>query len=228
MSLIPFPNVPDVLGVPQIPRLPNQVPEQPHKNLTLSNSVVLREFDTQYNWGVFAQDGTTLGDPANFSEPNPAGALVSFNSFVFSKEYRTADFPVEGGRFASYNKVEMPANPIVVLAYGGSPNDRYEFLNQIQMAADGLDGYDIVTPEITYLNYSIDRYDYPRQNDRGATLLVVRLFLKEIRTVTAKFTQINAPKSIDAKPTKSAGKVQAAPPKQSVINSVANSVSKVN
>ena len=88
-----------------------------------------------------------------------------------------------------------------------------------------------MTPEVTYKNYSIERYDYQRRNSRGATLLIVEIALKEIRQVSAQYAQSNrgqigTPKSVAATPPIDGGKVQAQPARASVLKSLVNGISK--
>jgi len=79
-----------------------------------------------------------------------------------------------------------------------------------------VDFYSVVTPEITYINYSIEYYNYQRRNDRGATLLVIELGLKEIREVSAKVTSKQA-QSVSASAPEDNGKVQAQSPDRSTL-----------
>lgn len=216
MSLIPYPNVPNAAGVPDVPRLPdaNVAPDN-----VLLQSADLRSLQIQRNWGIYDANGNALGNPNLFTEfqsnlYDTAGVStsVSTNSLEFSKKMRISEFPVEQGTFANYNKVELPANPIVTLIYGGSESDRSEFLRQIEVATDVTDLYSVVTPEVTYINFSVESYDYERRNERGANLLIVRISLKQIRQVSAQFTsstgQIRNPKSENAATEVDNGKVQ--------------------
>ena len=68
-----------------------------------------------------------MGDPAKFTglignalDAAGLGSTLSTNSVDFSKDTKVSDFPVEQGSFASYNKVETPASPIVTLCLTGS------------------------------------------------------------------------------------------------------------
>jgi hypothetical protein len=63
--------------------------------------------------------------------------VVSTFSFDFVKETRISNFLVEGGHYASYNKVETPANPVVTLILEGSEDDRTHFLTAIDAASGG-------------------------------------------------------------------------------------------
>lgn len=231
MPLIPYPNVPQVAGVPAIPRRPGvNIPGQ--VSLSVLQGVLLRMFQVDRKWGIFDQEGNPLGDPSAFTgilndvlETIGIAGTLSTVSVDYAKETRVSDFPLERGSFAAYNKVELPASPIVPLCWTGNENTRKEFLNQLDAACKSTDLYNVVTPEKTYLNYSIERYDYHRGATSGTTMLTVWLYLKEIRQVSATFsvsTQISAPRDPAATPTADAGKVQPKAPDASTLQTILN------
>jgi hypothetical protein len=153
--------------------------------------------------------------------------LLSTGSVDYAKETRVSDFPLERGGFAAYNKVELPATPIVTLRYTGNENNRKEFLAQIEAACKSTELYNVVTPEVTYLNYSIERFDYERRAARGTTLLEVWIYLKEIRQVSAAFTEssrIVDPVDLGATPTVDNGKVQPRTPGASTLQTIVNKI----
>ncbi len=131
-------------------------------------------------WGILNSEGISFtGFGASL-----IGAVQSMYSLNYNKQMAVADFPVEQGGFASYNKVEMPANPIIVLNFMGNVSDREQFINAIDVATKSTDLYTIITPEITYVNYTIEKYNYSRSAARGKTLISIQLYLKEIRQVS--------------------------------------------
>lgn len=238
MPFIPFPNVPDVPGVPALPRLPSAAGAGFGSVSALAQALVLRMFQVEAKWGIFDASGRSLGDPSlfgafanNLLETVGIGVSVSTNTFEFSKEMRISDFPVERGTFANYNKVGLPATPIVTLVYGGNEDDRKEFLQQIADACDSTDFYSVVTPEVTYVNYSVQSYDYERRHDKGATLLIVRITLKQIREVSAQYTQapteIKNPVSANAAAIVDAGKVQAKTPDVSTLKAFSLQIQRI-
>ncbi len=233
MPLSPFPDVPKLPGVPALPRSPN-FPPAARAGLGLLQGMLLRIFQVQTRWGIFDSKGKPLGDPAKFTgfiggalEAAGLGSTLSTGAVDYSKETRVSDFPLERGGFASYNKVEMPASPVVTLCLTGSENNRRTFLESIDTACKSTDLYSVVTPEVTYINYSVERYNYQRRSNKGATLLIVEITLKEIRQVSAAFTisdrgSIDKPKDAGATPQADNGKVQAQTPKASTLKSLAN------
>lgn len=228
MPRIPFPNVPNAPGVPQIPRSPNYPPTIT-AGLALIQGALWRVLQVSTQWGIYDSKGKALGDPAKFSgiignaiEAAGLGSTLSTNSVDYSKETRVSDFPIEAGSFATYNKVETPANPIVTLSLNGNEGDRRTFLAAIDAAVKSTDLYSVKTPTVTYANYSIERYNYSRRADRGLTLLVVEITLKEIRQVSAAFSQsaatpIKSPQNAGSTPAANNGKVQPQAPRTSIL-----------
>jgi hypothetical protein len=233
MPLIPFPNVADVLGVPPLPRSP-RFPPVVQAAVSLIQAVIYRAFQVGNQWGIYDSKGKPLGDPSKFTgllggaiETLGLGATYSTDSIDYSKETRVSDFPLERGGFAQYNKVEMPANPTVTLCLSANEAARRSFLEAIDKATLSTELYSVVTPEVTYINYSVERYNYQRRSDKGATLLLVEISLKEVRQVSAAFsvsagaTKVVAPKNAAATPQVDNGRVQAKTPKPSVLKSIA-------
>jgi len=232
MSLIPFPNVPKVPGVPALPRSPN-FPPLARVALGALQGALWRVFQVQTRWGIYDKNGNPIADPRRFQDligellNSLGGTTVSTGSLDYSKETRVSDFPIERGSFASYNKVETPANPLVTMSMSGNEADRKKFLDAIDAACKSTDLYSVVTPEVTYIDYSIERYNYQRRNNRGANMLVVEISLKEIRQVSAQYTvsnkgNIDSPKQPSATPQVDTGKVQAQTPRTSTLKSIAN------
>lgn len=232
MPTIQFPNVPNVPGVPQIPRSVNFTPS-PNFAVGLLEGVIWRSLQIERQWGIWDADGKSLGDPSIITgiggdvlEALGIGSTLSTDSVDYSKEMRTSDFPVERGGFASYNKVELPAEPTVILALSGYEGQRTTFLNAIDAATKSTATYNVVTPEVVYVGYTLGRYNYHRRSSQGVTLLLVEISLKEVRNVSAAYsqvtTQIESPKDAGATPQVDNGKVQARAADQSVITKAAN------
>lgn len=230
MPTIPFPDVPPYAGVPALVRSAD-IPPVITIGLGLTQALLLNALQSASQWGIFDDDGNQIGVTAASQSilqqiTGITGPTLSTNAFEFTKETRISDFPVEEGGFASYNKVEMPANPIVTLALAGSETDRATFLNAIDAACKSTNLYSVVTPEVTYANYSLERYNYTRRAEHGATLLIVEISLKEIRQVSAAYstvqTPINQPQNSAATPQTNSGNVQPATPNPSVLKQIAN------
>jgi len=215
MPLIPFPNIPAVGGVPLIPR---SLSVSPVVRLALGvlQGILWRSFQIDLRWGIFDKNGKALVNPASFLSAIGIGQELSTKSVEYSKDTRISDFPIERGGFAAYNKVELPAEARVTLCLSGSESDRQALLNVIDAAVKSTDFYSVVTPEVSYKNYSIEYYNYQRKNDRGANLLMIELGLREVREVSAKTTTKTA-QSVSASTPEDNGKVQPQQPDKSTL-----------
>lgn len=241
MPLIPFPDVPDSPGVPPIPRSPLN-PPLPDIVVSGIQGAIWRAFQVEQKWGIWTQDGKLLADPSLVpgflgAAIQSVGGLLPFNAIGsatlstgtldYSKEMKVSDFPVERGGFASYNKVEMPANPLMVLFFSGTETERQAFINTIDAATKSTDLFNIVTPEVVYLSYTLERYSYRRANNQGAYMYIVEIPLREIREVSSTYSVSNRgnvqdPKSSSAEPPVDNGKTQASSPKQSTLKGLLN------
>ncbi len=247
MPTIQFPNVPDSAGVPNIQRS-DLFP--PAANIIVSGiqGALWRAFQVEQKWGIWLlKDGnpdTLLADPSLF--PGLLGvavqsvggllpgnligsATLSTGSLDYSKEMKISDFPIERGGFASYNKVEMPANPMMVLYFSGTETERKKFIDTIDAATKSLELFAIVTPEVNYIGYSMERYAYRRANNQGAYMYIIEVLLKEVREVTSIYSVANKgnvkkPKTSSAEPTVDNGKTQAGAPRTSVFRSVVDKI----
>ena len=137
-------------------------------------------------WGIFDDSGNPVVEPD------------SILGFEYRVDFRVSDYPVEDGGFGSYDKVSLPYGVKIAMTKGGSDSDRSDFLNAVQAALVSLNLYTVVTPEISYANANIVHYDYARQSRAGATLLLVDVWLEEIRvTGTAQTSNTAAPSGAD-------------------------------
>jgi hypothetical protein len=229
MPNIPYPNVPAYPGVPPLVR-GNIIPSTIAISLGAITTLLASAVQTGGQWGIFETlSGAELGliSSQSIIQSLSNGPFLSTNSLEFMRETRISDFPIERGSFASYNKVQLPANPVVTLALSGQASDRTYFLRSLDAACIGTTLYDVVTPEFVYSGYSIERYNLIRRAERGATMLWVEVSLKEIRQVSAAYstvqTPINQPQNPNAVPQSNSGLVQPqTPPPQSTLKSLMN------
>lgn len=147
-------------------------------------SLLLRALGTQQpQWGIFLNN-------------KPVITPDSVRTFDYKKEYRLADYPMEQGAFQTYNKVTTPYDVRISMTKGGSDLERQVFLGTAGIIAASLDLYDVVTPEVTYVNANIARFDYRRTSTNGVKLVTVDFYLTEIRvTVPAAFSNTAQPSS---------------------------------
>lgn len=222
MPNIPFPDVPSLPGVPSIPRSAS-APPAAAAVLGAIAGVLWRAFQVDTRWGIFDSRGRPLAGTTGFSFVESLGvtnATYSTSGLDFAKEMRVSDFPLELGQFASYNKVELPASPLVTLCMTGSEAQRTAFLAAIDKACKSTDLYTVATPEVKYAGYSLESYRYSRHASGGATLLMVEISLKEVRQVSAQLATVQQPKAPSAAPKVDAGKVQAPAPDVSTLKSL--------
>lgn len=220
MPLIQYPDVPAAQGVPSLPR--RQSSPIVTAALGVAQGALWRALRTADQWGVYDSNGRPLAGSSGIlgalKESVGLSAALSTGAVEVAKETRVSDFPIERGSFASYNKVELPANPTVVLRLSGSEAERSAFLAAIDAATKSTDLFSVVTPEVTYFEYAIESYRYSRSQSAGSQLLTVSITLREVRTVTAQYTQSGRQGQIgadtkrpDAAPQVDSGKVQTAP-----------------
>ena len=161
------------------------------------------------------------------------GTAVDFDVFLgmeFSGANAVAHEPIEQGGFASYNKQDTPKELTVELACTKMYFNQQPVLENIDKLAAGTQKLSLVTPSSEYKNLNIESYNYTRQNDNGAGMLVVELKLVEIREVETKkkTTASESPKSQNSKPVEKSknpsndskvktGRTQTKEPKRSIL-----------
>jgi hypothetical protein len=193
-----YPNVPMLPGVPQVlrsPLFPTGVPLG--IEITAISSAIAASINTAPKWGIFDSSHTQIVVP---------DSVVDFG---YHNEWHVADFQIQEGQFASYNKVATPFEISVRLSKGGTQQDRTAFLNSIQAIAGDLNLYSIVTPEITYTDCNITRWEVIRRGANGAYFLTdVDIYFKQIRFVTAQYSTVQNAQNFSALPTQNTGIVQ--------------------
>lgn len=171
-----FPDVPKVPGVPPVKRNPNapQIANEPK----LTQDAITVSAVGKSQWGIY-----TIGNAL-------ALACDTVLSIGFDAEYRIADYPLQDGTFESYDKVQMPFANRVVLAKGGTSEQRRAFIAKIEEMRADLNLYNVVTPERAYLNVNIMHVSIDRSREQGASMITAEILLREIRVnATASFTR---------------------------------------
>jgi len=228
---IQFPNVPSLPGVPNLLRNP-----------------AIAKADSLLSGGInvaFPMQADAPGLPADaaqeawgiYANGQPAIVPDTIVGTDFRAESRVSDYPIEEGAFGSYNKVQQPFDFMFTMSYAGNAKERKEFLNKLEaLLKDTATLYSAVTPERSWDNITIERYDYRRDARAGVQMLTVQVLAREVRVVkgdsytqpsgqdtgqATQQTQQNtgtqplAPentKSPDASDLKNQGNVQATPP----------------
>ena len=175
---LPFPNVPNLAGVPGIPRLPGGVVSV---GLTIASGAISallgQSAQKQSLWGVFDTNNKPVLSPD------------SILGFSYRKRMPVADFPVVDGGFADYNKVNTPFEIQVRLSKGSRSIDRANLLKQIKALLASVQLYKIVTPEQTFTNCNLEDFDMNRNGGEDAYFLKdTTLTFVEILQATAQYT----------------------------------------
>lgn len=179
-----FPDVPKVPGVPAVARSLVNPGTATEPQLTQDSITVAATAKNQ--WGVYSTAGALVLDPD------------SIEAIGYDAESRVADYPIENGKFESYDKVTLPFANRVIMTKGGTLTQRQAFIRDVENIRTNLELYSIVTPEWTYLGVNITRVSVDRSREQGGGILRVELQLQEIRqNATASFSQTRDPASAD-------------------------------
>lgn len=172
-----YPDIPNVPGVPSVPRGGLPPPAIPPFLTRDAPGLPFQSPRTQ--WGLF-KDG------------EPALTADTVTAFDYRQEWDDTIYPQEEGGFATYNKVASPYDIVLTLAQGGSIAQRTEFLEALATIAPDTELYDVVIPEKTFTGVNVIRYAFSRRPDRGLNIVVVDVFLQEIReSAEIEFTKTN-------------------------------------
>lgn len=158
--------VPDVPGVPPLFRSALA----PVITLLTGDTVVGFGSNLAPVWGIYKNG-------------QPVVRADTAASFMFKREWAVADYQIEQGGFESYDKVDLPFDARIQLVAGGSIENREAFLKSINLIAGNLELYDVVTPEEVYTSVNIQHYDFRRTSRNGVGLIVVDVWLLEIRII---------------------------------------------
>lgn len=160
----------DVLSPPGVPLLADSGPEV--------------QADIAQQWGLYDQSGL------------PAILADNVQSLEVALEAQISDFPVENGGFASYNKVVRPFDVRIAMTKGGSVEDRQAFAQQVQEAWQSLELFNVVTPEVVYLDVNVVGVRRLVESDRGVGLMMLDVSLRKVRqTGRLAFTSTAQPAS---------------------------------
>lgn len=185
MPNIPYPNVPQLPGVPALSRSNNA--QFVAAALTIVGEILpLGLFGTK--WGIVAQDGSTSLTPDSFVD------------FEYRNERKVPTYPIEDGSFQSYNKVALPFDcRVTVTCSGNGKMSKQAFLEAIQGLLNSLTLVDIVTPNATYESCNLVHVDYRREARQGATLIMAQLWFQEIRIAQQPVVPTAAPSGAKTK-----------------------------
>ncbi|MBN3867522.1 hypothetical protein [Gluconobacter kondonii] len=214
-----FPNVtmPSVWDIPVAAGVPALLGQSISAGVDASASTALAGVVENYitsqaakQWGIFDSTNTQL---------LTSGRVMGIE---YENSYMVSDAPLEGGAFASYNKVKVPYNARVIMVCDGSetgsdgllsaitkliPNlsgatgqhVRASFLSTLESICADTNLYSVVTPEFTATNANILGYRWRRESRSGVTMLMAEIMIRQIRnTGTAAYTNTAQPQGEQA------------------------------
>ena len=168
-------------SIPSLPSLPKTLPSAAsfvHSPVAVLNAVSL-----------------IASNLPKFNPPKPIYAILNAETFLplalpdswgeimprFA-EYQVADYPIEDGAFAAYNKVRRPVTVDLTLVKRGSDLARATWLEAIrqQIQASPLDRYNIITPQGIFTSLTIARSSFQTRQDRGSNMLYLELQFTEV------------------------------------------------
>jgi hypothetical protein len=206
-----FPNVPQSLGVPPVPRAPGiQIPAA-NFTLAVSDFAGLISLFAGPQWGLFTSDGMpAFSALAGLGLTGPLGGIIttvvssaaqlagiagqSIGSAEFRNDNRISTAPQEEGAFLSYNKVSSPFNARVTYIISGLPPFRSAFLAACKAMLNSLQLLTFVMPEYSWPSCNMIHYDLRRSARDGVSMFAVDIWVEEVRvTGTAAFTNTQAP-----------------------------------
>lgn len=196
-------NIPDLPGVPALNFVPGA--EEGVELLAADGPIPFVSGASQ--WGIFLNGA-------------PVVQADTVADFTIKKEWALSDAPQEDGTFQTYDKVVLPYDVRVRFVAGGSASNRQALLDSVDAIAGDLNLYDAVTPEAVYTSCNVVHYDYKRSARNGLGLVVVDVWLFQVRVVGA--TGALTTQSPNAAPAVNGGTVQTTPPsaaQQSVVTS---------
>ncbi len=157
------------MAIPKVPGVPSLASYAASSiALLIADAINIVFGAPQSLWGIFLDGEVVL----------ESDSMVSFD---LRQDLPTSDYQIEEGSFQSYDKVQLPTEIRVRVSAGGDLARRQRFLQSIDAVMNTTDLYDIVTPEAVYLNYNFTHRDFRRQSDQGNGLIVVDLWMTEIR-----------------------------------------------
>jgi hypothetical protein len=197
-------DVPNVAGVPAL--LTGFAPGAIGAALMVADVVGLVFGSVGPQWGIFSGGSSVI-------------AADSVASLEYKQDWAICDYPVERGAFETYNKVQVPFMSRVRFMAGGAEGNRAALLSSIAAIAGDFNLYDVATPETTYINVNVSHYDYHRTATNGVGLLVVDVWLQEVRVAIQSGASVA---SVSGAPQVNGGSLQPTKPEAGVAGQSRN------
>ena len=113
--------------------------------------------------------------------PNLVPVTASMVSFDFRQDWTIANYPVEQGGFASYDKVTRPYDVRLRMSCSGLAAKRQAFLQTVLTIANSTKLFDIVTPEMIFTNVNVSHISWPRNGDHGVSMIMAEIWFQKVR-----------------------------------------------
>ena len=179
MSMIGIPNIPDFKGL---------VTSGSNALIGLGGAAIIRAIFGNV-WGLVNEFGV------------PVVLADNVLGLSFQSASTIVNAPIEGGSFASYNKIATPSQAVVQMSKGsGGALMRGAFLAQLLALEGSTLKFYVISPEFVHRNMCITNVDYARSAQEGVQLIVVNVSLEEVREVKVNysFEEVEAPSDAKA------------------------------
>lgn len=198
-------------GIPDIPDFKGLVSSGTDALISFGGATLIRMiFGNQ--WGIFNQYGI------------PIMLADTVHSVKYQNSSQIAQAPVEKGTFASYNKVQNPYQAsVTMIRGGGDPTLRGLFIAQLELLSKSTLLFHVITPEYVHINASILGYDYAREPQSGARMVVANIHLEEVREAKVTYETKETKNPEDA-PQADGGEQQPKEASQSLLSKAVDSV----
>lgn len=175
-------------GIPNIPDFKGLVTSGSNALIGLGGAAIIRAIFGNV-WGLVNEFGV------------PVVLADNVLGLSFQSASTIVNAPIEGGSFASYNKVATPSQAVVQMSKGsGGALQRGAFLAQLLALEGSTLKFYVISPEFVHRNMCITNVDYARSAQEGVQLIVVNVSLEEIREVKVNysFEEVEAPSDAKA------------------------------
>ena len=189
MSLIPYPNIPPLPGVPAINR-------NSAGYVGAGLNVIAQILPQLLPDGIFGTKWAILDAKTS----SPILTPDNFVAYERISESKIPTYPLEQGSFASYNKVRLPKlYRLTVSCNGHGKSSKIAFLKDIQNLETGKNNdqspvtVKIVTPESASPEVCLIHTDQRREARSGATLLIFQMTFQEVISVSSQVVPTAVP-----------------------------------
>lgn len=151
-------------------------------------------------WGIYKKGTTDI-----------ALEFDGFIDFSIQNESQVANYAIEKGQFAAYNKVDSPYAITLIGVKNGTDTELSAFLRALDVISNDIKLYDIVTPEQTFSNSNMLNYSIRRNSQEGFKALYVYMTFVQILSTLEATTKVST-KTIAGQPVESTGIVSPSKP----------------